>query len=1603
MKRSAFFPANELAVILSVLFLFFNFNGNGFATSSITPAFGVLKQTDYTPTFSSAKQIIEFRFNGPDPDAIGYINQAASTVTIHVPYSQPVISLVASFTLSPLAKAYVGGVLQSSGLTANNFTNSVTYTVIAEDGSIRNYFVNIVREHARTGKVLESFSFQGITPPVQGVIDQVNHTIKVNVLFSTNVTSLIATFAKSYLATVKISGTIQVSGVTSNNYSSGLVYSVYAEDASIQTYLVTVSKDPISSAKQITDFRFIGLSADAIGTITEVAGTIVVTIPWRADVSNLVASFSHSPGSAVRVGTELQISGLTIHNFSSPIIYTVAAEDGTIKNYTISLNRAPVATGNTILTFNFESQFDPDIVGTIDQASKTIDLMVPFTQNVTGLMPSFISSRSSTVLVGSTVQISGLTPNDFTNPQVYNCRSEDGSMELYTVIVSHLAASTSRQLLDFRFNLLDYNAVGVIDQTNKTVIIHVPFGTDISYLAGSYTISPLAKAKVDNLLQVSGETPQNFSNPVAFHIIAEDNSDGFYTITVIVDLNREKRLFTFEFNSFNPPVAGVINEEVKTVQANVPYSASRSNLIASFTQSTNATVWVGSTEQVSGVTVNDFTNPKAYIVEAEDNSYITYTITVSNNPKSSEAKITEFGFIGLSAPATGMIDENAGTIRVAIPFSASYTNLVASFSISDYSTVRIGSVLQTSGTTSNNFTAPLTYQVTAENGTSKKDYVVTVVKAPASADKSILSFNFEAQFEPDIIGTIDQAAKTIKLVVPFAQDVSTLIPTFTSSPFSRLLVGSTYQVSGVTNNNFTSPIDYLCEAENGSTELYKVTILRAPASNLKNILEFRFIGLSTEVIGVIDPNWNTVFVHVPGEASVTNLVATFTLSPFAIAKVGGATQISGMTPNNFTIPVQYTIVAEDNSEKVFTVTIIVGPYVEKKILTFGFYGLPTLAEGVINESTKTIVVYIPFSINRADLVATFSSSERSTVWIGTVLQNSGLTVNDFNSVRTYTVRAEDNSTQDYQVMVLKSPPLTGNRITTFSFGSLTPPVEGVIDQAARTISTEIPFGISPTELVATFSNSLFASVTVNGIAQFSGFTQNDFSSPLIYRCTSESGLINEYVVNAYIITRSAEKDITYFAFEDLDPVCVGVINQLDKSITVDVTVGVLASSLRATFINSPKSMVFIEGKGTQISGINYNDFTHPVVYHIVAEDGTAVDYTVTVNIITDTFAPIVTNRSQMLTNSEDQFAALQSNEATGKVYIIRSDAPQTSLTDLEQSVSEGLGRFGIVTQSNTEIRISTYALEPGIYYTYATDIAGNKSERGINAISIIDMIAPHVFVQGQIISNALTKFVNIRSSDNSGFVYLIMESIPRSTKQQLDAAVGALKGQKSAVVFANYDVPVSTHQLLPGTYRAFAVDIYGNISDQSTASVVITQASHLNSILAFSFNGLTPPAIGQIVGTDIFIRVHEGTSVSALVANYTLSSLANAYVGLVQQNNGILPNDFTNPVVYTIEAEDGSIMEYTVTVSFNTGIDDEEWFDSITAFPNPVADRLTIQMIQPADLIQIINGLGQTVIDIREPGKYIVVVETGSWIKGIYFIRYFREEKYMGARKIIKE
>jgi hypothetical protein len=101
---------------------------------------------------------------------------------------------------------------------------------------------------------------------------------------------------------------------------------------------------------------------------------------------------------------------------------------------------APLSQENAITAFSIVS---PAATGVIDESQYTINITVPNGTNVTNLIAIFTASSGATVKVGSTVQQSGVTTNDFTNPVVYTVTAAFGWIQDYTVTVTVALPSTA--------------------------------------------------------------------------------------------------------------------------------------------------------------------------------------------------------------------------------------------------------------------------------------------------------------------------------------------------------------------------------------------------------------------------------------------------------------------------------------------------------------------------------------------------------------------------------------------------------------------------------------------------------------------------------------------------------------------------------------------------------------------------------------------------------------------------------------------------------------------------------------------------------------------------------------------------------------------------------------------------------------------------------------------------------------------------------------------------------------------------------------------------------------------------------------------------------
>src|SRR6185437_9948245 len=423
---------------------------------------------------------------------------------------------------------------------------------------------------------------------------------------------------------------------------------------------------------------------------------ISVTMPFGTNITNLVATFTPS-GQNVTVNGVNQVSGATQNDFTNPVTYTVTAADGTIQNYIVTVAVAS-SSANDITSFSLNGT-----AGVISSGglSQTIVVKVPNATNVNGLVASFITTGVNVAINGVT-QISGTMQNDFTNPVTYIVAAANGVVQTYTVTVI-VSSASSNFINAYSFG----NIAGVISGQN--IAVTVPFGTDVTGVVASFTTTGV-NVTVGGLNQTSSLTTNNFTNPVIYTVIAADGTTATYTVTVTVSTSSAKSITAFAFGTTTGVITG------KNIAVTMPFGTDVTDLIATFT-TTGVRVSVNGVTQVSGTTLNNFTNPVSYVVTAADGSTSTYTVTVTISTVSAKT-ITAYSLAGTS----GII--NGFSITVSLPFGTDVTALVATFSTTGKS-VAVNGVTQFSGTTTNNFTNPVTYIVTAAHN-STASYTVTV-------------------------------------------------------------------------------------------------------------------------------------------------------------------------------------------------------------------------------------------------------------------------------------------------------------------------------------------------------------------------------------------------------------------------------------------------------------------------------------------------------------------------------------------------------------------------------------------------------------------------------------------------------------------------------------------------------------------------------------------------------------------------------------------------------------------------------------------------------------------------------------------------------------
>lgn len=178
-------------------------------------------------------------------------------------------------------------------------------------------------------------------------------------------------------------------------------------------------------------------------------------------------------------------------------------------------------------------------------------------------------------------------------------------------------------------------------------------------------------------------------------------------------------------------------------------------------------------------------------------------------------------------------------------------------------------------------------------------------------------------------------------------------------------------------------------------------------------------------------------------------------------------------------------------------------------------------------------------------------------------------------------------------------------------------------------------------------------------------------------------------------------------------------------------------------------------------------------------------------------------------------------------------------------------------------------------------------------------------------------------------------------------------------------------------------------------------------ILSFSF--LDQEQIGETIidnlNNEVSVVLKTGADLSNLVASFELSQGAVAKIGEIFQKSNITQNDFTEPLIYTIVAEDGiTTRDWTVTVNLLSTIEINEKA-SLFVYPNPNNGKFTLEFNNVYDKVNclIFDTKGSVIFSDNFTISGNVTKNISLNLpQGVYFIRLITESNTIIEKLVIE-
>ena len=647
---------------------------------------------------------------------------------------------------------------------------------------------------------------------------------------------------------------------------------------------------------------------------------------------------------------------------------------------------------------------------------------------------------------------------------------------------------------------------------------------------------------------------------------AESGDTDTYTVNVY-RLNNDATLSSLGLTNVD---FGTFNKDTTTYTATVPFTTTSTTVSATPTDSTNATVSGTGNKSldIGENTISVEVTPEN--CKSEYSSVIgntctkkTYTVTVTREPASEDAKLDDLKVDGTTVPG---FDPETTTYTLDAVANNKTSITIEATSSEEHATI--------TGTGNKNLSVgdnSFDVVVTAQDGTTKKTYTINIRRQNNDATLKSLTAT------SDPAGTLSPAFDKTKTAYTYNVDADEDEVVISAEPTDS---NATVSGTGTYNPRTTSSVDIVVTAENGSEKTYTVTFDVAKSKNA----DLSDLGVTGQTISpAFDKDTLTYNVTVPSDTDKATITGTLADDRGTVTGLGEKTLSYGN--NSFDV----VVTAEDGTtKKTYTVNITREKKTDASVSDLKVDGVtvpgydPETYEYTLPD-VKNNKTSITIEATAADPDATITGTGNKNLQEGNNSFDVVVTAQDGTTKKTYTINIRRQSND----ATLKSLTATSD-----PQGTLSP----AFDSSTKTYTFSVGADVTEVEIDAEANDP-------NAIVTGTGKYNPNETSTVDVTVTGEDGTISTYTIN---IDRAKS--------DNADLSSLGVTGQtispaFDKD-TLTYNVTVPSDTDKATITGT-----LADDRGT-VTGLgektlSYGNNSFDVV--VTAEDGTTKK-TYTVNI-----------------------------------------------------------------------------------------------------------------------------------------------------------------------------------------------------------------------------------------------------------------------------------------------------------------------------------------------------------------------------------------------------